>query len=131
MTQENQPGPQWDDRPPRQQRSLFWPVLLIGVGIALLLSQLGVIAAISWGLLLRFWPVLLIVAGLDLLLGRRAPILGTLLGILVLALVLGLLALGPAAGWLNLQRWPGRWLAQPAALRLGPAEHQSAHQSAS
>jgi len=104
MTQENPTDPQWDDRPPRQQRSLFWPVLLIGVGIVLLLSQLGVIAAISWGLLLRFWPVLLIIAGLDLLLGRRAPILGTLLGILVLALVLGLLAFGPAAGWLNLQR---------------------------
>ena len=118
MSQVHEKRPDWDDRPP-SRRSFFWPVLLIGIGVVLLLSQLGLIATISWGLLIRFWPVLLIVAGLDLLFGRRAPILGSLMGVLVLVIVLAGLAWAPAVGWFNLENrsWTLSGLELPIEVR--------------
>ena len=56
----------------RRYRSLFWPVILIGIGVLWLLGNLGIIEPVSLGGLLRFWPVLLIVAGLDMDF-RRVP----------------------------------------------------------
>jgi hypothetical protein len=79
--------------------------LLIGVGVALLLGQLGIIEPVNWWSLVRFWPVLLIVAGLDMLFGRRSPLLGSLLGIVVVAAVLGFFAWGPGAGWVEQPDW--------------------------
>lgn len=86
----------------------YWPVLLItsaldslyrgegyvgaviwgGLGIFLLLNNLGVIPSASWTMLLRWWPVLLIAAGLDLIIGRNSlwsAIIGILVGIIILA----------------------------------------------
>ncbi|MHB8089227.1 MAG: LiaI-LiaF-like domain-containing protein, partial [Anaerolineaceae bacterium] len=48
------------DNHPRY-RSLFWPILLVGVGIVWLLSNLGLIQQISLGSILKFWPVVLFV----------------------------------------------------------------------
>jgi hypothetical protein len=73
-------------------------VLLIGLGILFLLSNLGVLALDFWSILFRFWPVLLIAVGLDILLGRRSGV-GALLALLLLAVVLlGGLA-GSAGAW--------------------------------
>jgi hypothetical protein len=69
-------------------------VILIGLGIVFLLSNLGVLSWSIWETLLRLWPVLLVAAGLDLILGRRS-IWGSLL-----ALVLTLAVLG-AALWVS------------------------------
>jgi hypothetical protein len=81
---------------PRPYRSLFWPLLLIGVGIVWLLGNMGVITAFDFGWLFRLWPLLLIAAGLDILFGRRTPAVGAILGILVVGVVVGLLVLGPS-----------------------------------
>ena len=43
---------------------LFWPIILIGVGSILLLSNLGVITGNPWTIILQLWPVLLIAGGL-------------------------------------------------------------------
>jgi len=43
-------GPQ--GRPP----SLFWPLVLIGAGVALLLSNLGYLPWQWWNVLWRLWP---------------------------------------------------------------------------
>jgi len=48
------------------RRPIFWPLLLIGIGIVFLLSNFGVLAIDVWELW-RFWPVILIVIGLDIL----------------------------------------------------------------
>jgi len=79
---------------PRRGPGFFWPIVLIGAGVILLLSNMGLLAVNSWWLLLRLWPVLLIVIGLDILLGRRGvwgSVLGVVFGLLVIAGVVALL----------------------------------------
>ena len=44
-----------------QYRSLFWPILLIGVGVVWLLGNLGYIPMPSLRMLIRLWPLILIV----------------------------------------------------------------------
>lgn len=82
-----------------EYRSLFWPLLLIGVGVIWLLSNMGVLSLASISVLARLWPLLLIVIGLDLLYGRRSPRVGALIGIGALALIIVLMLVGPALGW--------------------------------
>lgn len=86
----------------RQRRypSVFWPLLLIAIGVLLLLNSLGYID-LDFGELWRFWPVLLILIGLDLLLGRRSW-LGNLIVLLLTLTVLGgcILLLAKPAGQL-------------------------------
>lgn len=77
-------------------RSLFWPLLLIGVGVVYLLGNIGVIETPSWGMLWRLWPLALVAIGLDLLFGRRSPIIGGLLGLLVVASVVAFLIAAPS-----------------------------------
>lgn len=84
-----------DRKSNQSYRSLFWPLLLIGVGIVWLLANTGVIEAFSLSFLLRLWPVVLIAIGLDLMFGRRSPILGALIGLGVVAFVILLLVMAP------------------------------------
>lgn len=44
---------------------LFWPIILIIVGIIFLLNNLGYIQGDMWGTLIKFWPIILIAIGLD------------------------------------------------------------------
>jgi len=77
-------------RPPR--RSLFWPVLLMGAGVLLLLSNLGYFPSSGWVVLWRFWPLALIALGVDVLIGRRTlggAIAGGILIFLLLGMALG------------------------------------------
>jgi hypothetical protein len=85
-----------DDR--RPYRSLFWPILLIGIGVIWLLSNMNLIPGISLGVLLRLWPVLLIVAGLDMIFGRISPLVGALIGVLAIIFIVVLLFAAPALG---------------------------------
>lgn len=77
-------------------RSFFWPILLVGVGVVWLLSNLGYIEPVSIGSLLRFWPVLLIVLGIDILFSRRFPWVGAVVGLLAVAGVVALLITAPS-----------------------------------
>jgi len=81
-----------------EYRSFFWPLVLIGIGVLFLLSNMGVIEPVSLGTILRFWPVILIVIGLDLVFGRRSPWLGALIGLAAVALVFALIIATPALG---------------------------------
>lgn len=87
----------------RRQVGIVGPLILIGLGVVLLLNNLGLLDWSVWEAILRLWPVLLVAAGLDLILGRRSAW-GSLL-----ALVLTLVALGLAL-----------WLSQTGA-EVGPA----------
>jgi hypothetical protein len=67
--------------------------VLIGVGVALLLSNLGYLDWSAWTVLWRLWPLLLVALGIELLIGRRSVV-GTIIsGVLILALVAGAIAL--------------------------------------
>jgi hypothetical protein len=54
--------------------------VLVGLGLLLLLQNLGYLPNGAWSTIWRLWPALLIVLGLDLWLGRRSA-LGALLGL--------------------------------------------------
>jgi hypothetical protein len=79
-------------------RSLFWPIVLIGVGIIWLLANLGLLPGQNLAILARLWPLLLIAVGLDLLIGRRVPLIGALIGLGTVAVVIALLLVGPGLG---------------------------------
>ena len=55
----------------QQQRGirLFWPIILIGVGAILLLSNLGYIHGSPWTTIFQLWPVLLIAIWVEILVG--------------------------------------------------------------
>lgn len=79
--------------------SLFWPIILIGAGAILLLSNLHIITGNPWGVIWRLWPLLLIAIGLDILFGRRSvagSIVGGVLGLAVVGVVLWVLIAQPA-----------------------------------
>ncbi len=80
-------------KPQRHPPSLFWPIVFIGAGVALLLSNLGYLPWASWNILWRLWPLLLIALGIDLLIGRRSVVGAIISAVLILALVGGAIAL--------------------------------------
>jgi hypothetical protein len=85
-------------RASRPYRSLFWPVVLVGVGVIWLLGNLGLLPASGYIVLVRFWPLLLIAVGVDIIFARRSPALGGLIGAAAVAAALGLVIAGPSLG---------------------------------
>jgi hypothetical protein len=85
-----------DKKHPYSSRSFFWPIVLIGIGVIMLLANLDLLPSPSVRLLLRLWPLALVVLGLDLLVGRRSPIIGGLIGLGAIALVVALLYMAPS-----------------------------------
>ncbi len=77
----------------RHYPGLFWPLLLIGVGLVLLFSNIGLLPPNPWPLLIQLWPVLLIAAGLNLLFGRSGFWGALISAVLGLAVVGGVIAL--------------------------------------
>ncbi len=82
----------------RQYRSIFWPIVLLGVGAIWLLSNLGYIQSIDLGFLVRLWPVLLIIIGLDILFGRVAPWISAVLGLAIIGGLIAVLIYAPSLG---------------------------------
>jgi hypothetical protein len=76
-------------------RSLFWPIVLIGVGLVWFLVNINIIPAINALALLNLWPLLLIALGLDLIFGRRSPVIGLLIGIGTLGVAVAILLAAP------------------------------------
>lgn len=55
----------------RNYRSVFWPAVLILVGVVALLANAGLISTARLGLLEEMWPLILIVIGLVFIVQRR------------------------------------------------------------
>lgn len=72
----------------RRHISLVGPTLLVGLGVILLLNNLGYVSWSFWQII-RLWPILLIAAGLEVLLGRRSGWASAIAAVLVLAMVAG------------------------------------------
>ncbi|MHB0922744.1 MAG: LiaF transmembrane domain-containing protein [Bellilinea sp.] len=83
---------------PKSNRSLFWPIVLIGVGVIWLLGAMGVIPNANFAVLLSLWPIVLIIIGLDILIGRKSAFGGAIVGLLAVALVAFALIAGPSLG---------------------------------
>ncbi len=83
------------------RRSLVGPIILIGLGVILLLNNLGLLSWTIWETLFRLWPVILIAIGLDILIGRRSlwgSLLAAALALGIFGGAVWLLAARPAAG---------------------------------
>jgi hypothetical protein len=72
-------------------RSIFWPILLIGIGGLWFLFNLEIIPRGNWTNLWRLWPLFLIAIGLDLIFGRRSPLAGAVIGLGTIAVAVALL----------------------------------------
>ncbi len=109
MTVENSEKPErQENRVVRRRRiGIFWPLLLITIGVLLFLNNIGTIPGTGWDLILRLWPVILIVGGLDGLFrgeGVVAAIVFLGLGVIFLLSNLGYIAL---SSWeVILRYWP-------------------------
>lgn len=86
------PGPHW-----RPYRSMFWPLVLIGVGLVALLANYGFIQPVSFLALLALWPVLLILLGIDVAFARRWPLETLAAEVVIIGLALLLAATQPNA----------------------------------
>jgi hypothetical protein len=78
-------------------RGLFWPLLLITIGLVFLLVNFGYVPGVTAVQLLSLWPLLLILAGVDLAIGRRWPLAALGIDVAVIALGLALLVTQPTA----------------------------------
>ncbi|MGD9091288.1 MAG: DUF5668 domain-containing protein [Anaerolineales bacterium] len=96
-----------DNQSKKRRGSLFFPLLLIAIGLILLLTTLGVIHGDIWSYIWMFWPVLLIIIGLDGYYKRENYVTSTLfngLGIIFLMANLGYL---PVDVWrMIISLWP-------------------------
>jgi hypothetical protein len=81
-----------------RDRSLFFPIVLIGAGAIWLLANFDIIPDLNLGLLFRLWPLFLIAAGLELLFGRGRALVGGLIGLLTVGAAIALLIYGPRLG---------------------------------
>lgn len=82
-----------------KSRSLFWPVVMIIVGVIWLLGNLGIgVPSFDFLLLLRLWPLLLVVVGINLIIGRRWPLLRAAVVVLAIGGALAYIYLAPQYG---------------------------------
>ncbi|MCF6277596.1 MAG: DUF5668 domain-containing protein, partial [Anaerolineales bacterium] len=91
----------------KNKSGLFWPFVLISVGIVILFQNLGLLDSNLWDILVDLWPLLLIALGLNDLIRNRvivSPVLTIGLGAAFLANKFGLLDWGSWTSLLNL--WP-------------------------
>ncbi|HET8567700.1 MAG TPA: DUF5668 domain-containing protein [Candidatus Limnocylindria bacterium] len=84
-------------------RGIIWPILLIALGVAFLLSNFGYIPALDIGRAIAvLWPLVLVMVGIDLAVGRRNPSAALALQLLAVAVGIGVLAARP-----DVARFPG------------------------
>ena len=74
---------------------MFWPLLLIVLGLVFLGANLGLIAPLSVVALFSLWPVLLILLGIDIAFGRRWPMAVLGFDVLVIAAAVAITAYQP------------------------------------
>jgi len=77
------------------RRGVFWPLLLIALGLIFLLQNFGFISGVSWLAVASLWPLLLILIGLDIAFARRWPLRTLAVEIAVIAAGLALVAYSP------------------------------------
>lgn len=109
----------------RRPPNLFWPILLIGVGVLLLLANLNVIETINIAYLLQLWPLVLIALGIEVLFGRGNAWIGNILSA---ALVIAALAFLVYAPQLNLGISPaGEYITESFSAEIEDATSANIH----
>ena len=79
----------------RPRRGVFWPLLLIALGLIFLLQNFGFITGVSWLAVASLWPLLLVLIGLDIAFAPRWPLPTLVVEVAVIAAGLALVAYSP------------------------------------
>ncbi len=74
--------------------NLFWPVILIGLGIIFMMVNLGMMEPVNFSVLWQLWPLFLVAIGINMLFGHSRWIGGILSALLAVA-VIGFLVYAP------------------------------------
>ena len=82
---------------PYRRRGMFWPLVLIGVGLIALLANYGIVNRVSFVSILALWPVLLILLGIDIAFARRWPVPTLAAEVVIIGAALLLAATQPSA----------------------------------
>jgi len=77
------------------RRGVFWPLLLIALGLIFLLQNFGFVSGVSWLAVASLWPLLLILIGLDIAFARRWPLPTLAVEVVVIAAGIALVAISP------------------------------------
>jgi hypothetical protein len=77
------------------RRGVFWPLLLIALGLIFLLQNFGFISGVSWLAVASLWPLLFVLIGLDIAFARRWPLPTLAAEVAVIAAGLALVAYSP------------------------------------
>jgi hypothetical protein len=82
---------------PMHRRSMFWPLVLIAIGLIALAANYGWVEPVSIISILALWPVLLILLGIDIAFARRWPVATLALEVVIIGGALLLAATQPSA----------------------------------
>jgi hypothetical protein len=89
----------------KQQRSIFFPLLLIAAGVIWLLVSMGRIPSENLWALAHFWPFLLIAAGLGLMIRSFWAPARIILDVLVVGAAVLAIVFAPQLGWTGPAGW--------------------------
>jgi hypothetical protein len=106
-----------NEKPNQHGLSIVGPFILIGLGVVLLLQQLGMIQWSLWEVAFRLWPLIIIAVGADILIARRSY-LGAVCALLA---VLALLAGGIYLMGTGTSATGGRLTSEEIAYEMGDA----------
>ena len=81
------------------QRSLFWPLILIATGVVWLMVSMNIIPASNLWALTYIWPYVLILLGLGLILRSYLPSIGWLVSALIVFGAVLAVVYAPRLGW--------------------------------
>jgi len=90
---------------PRRRNSIFFPLLLVCLGVALLLHTMNILPRSAWGTILSYWPVLFIASALDSIYRGEGYVGAVIWGGLGVFLLLNNLGIVEGASWTLLFRW--------------------------
>jgi hypothetical protein len=96
-----------------KNRSIFWPLVLIAVGVLWFLVALGTLPSANLWAVLNFVPYLLMGAGIGLLLRARWQLAGQIVSVVVVAAAVLAVVFAPQLGWNNPPDWGCNWNTSP------------------
>ncbi len=97
----------------RRTNNNFLALILIGIGAIWLLGQTNILSGASFAILARVWPVILIAIGVNILIARNNPALSLLVGAATIIMLLALMIVGPALGWVTTPEVQNQVVSEP------------------
>jgi hypothetical protein len=88
-----------------KRQSIFFPLLLVCLGVVLLLHTMNILPNSAWGTIVVYWPVLFIASALDSIYRGDGYVGAVIWGGLGVFLLLNNLGIMPNASWTVLFRW--------------------------